>query len=139
VQINILTYTFTETNLDHVDPAELQFSKYAEKNNLNITIKVELMKFVSPSDSYANFKSLVETSLKKSNNINDKNSTNEINNKIYDIYIYDNKYTKIYGPYLLDLKDNLPKEYIELYDSKIVSEVCTYKDKLVGLVIFIFI
>jgi len=134
VQINILTYTFTESDLGQTSPIELQFAEYAEKNNLNITIQVELMKFVSPSDSYANFKSLVETSLKKSNNINnDKNSTNEV----YDIYVYDNKYTNIYGPYLLDLKDNLPKEYIEMYDSKIVNDVCTYKDEVVGLPMFV--
>jgi len=94
------------------------------------------MKFTNPSDSYANFKSLVESSLKKSNNIyNDSN--NEIHSTKFDIYIYDNRYTNIYGPYLLDLKDNLPKGFIEMYDSKIVSELCTYNDKVVGLVIFL--
>ena len=138
MQINILTYTFVESYVNQESIFEQDFGKYAEENNLNITIKVELMKFINPSDSYANFKSLVESSLKKSNNINnDKNSNNEIHSTKFDIYIYDSKYTNIYGPYLLDLKNNLPEEHIEMYNPKVVSEICTYKDKVVGLVLLI--
>jgi len=98
-----------------------------------------MTKFENPSDSYTNFKSLVESSLKKSN---DRTSINEIMNNKYDLYIYNNKYTNIYAPYLIDLKKHLPKEYIEMFNSKVVKETCTYENKLnkedevVGLVIF---
>jgi len=138
VQINVLTYTFSDTNLDDTDTTERLFDIYAKMNNLNITLNMEMITFTNPSDSFANFKSLVETSLKKSNNIHyNKSSSKEIHSTKYDIYIFDNRYTNIYGPYLLDLKENLPKEYIEMYDSKILSETSYYKDKLVGLVILI--
>jgi len=106
-----------------------EFEEYAKKNHLNITLQLETIIFTNPTDSYEYYKSLVETSLRKSVN-NDKN------NKI-DIYFYDLKFTNLYGSYLLDLKDEFPKAYIEMYDPKIIEETCTYKEKLVGLVIFI--
>ena len=42
----------------------------------------------------------------------------------------------------MDLKKNLPNEYIEMFNPKIVKESCIYKNKkdeeeVVGLVIFI--
>jgi len=93
------------------------------------------MEFENPTDSYANFKSLVETSLRKSNDLTSKNS-----NK-YDLYTYSIQYTNIYAPYLLNLKKHLPNEYIEMFNSKVIKETCTYKnelskeDEVVGLVI----
>jgi len=136
--INLLTYSFASTaeNLNQTE-SENAFKKYMEKKNLNITLNIEVMIFENPSDSYANFKSLVETSLRKSN---DKTSNNK--NK-YDIYVYSNQYTNIYAPYLLDLKNFLPKEYIAMYNSKVVKETCTYKnelnkeDEVVGLPMFV--
>jgi len=56
------------------------------------------------------------------------------NNTLYDMYIYDFKDTNIFGPYLLDLKNNLPEEYIDMYDSRIVKTSCFYEEELVGLV-----
>jgi len=78
--------------------------------------------FESPSDLYANFQSVVEASLKRSN---DKASHN---NK-YHLYTFNNQFTNIYAPYLLDLKKHLSKEYIEMFNSKVVNETCTYKNK----------
>jgi len=109
-----------------------EFNEYSAKNNLNITIELDLLNFDNPSDSYSYFKFLAESSLKKSNN--------GISNKKFDVYYYSNRYTKLYAPYLLDLNDNLPKEHIEMYNSKVIKETCSYKDKsngiekLVGLV-----
>eukprot|EP00833_Pecoramyces_ruminatium_P001529 jgi/Orpsp1_1/1175561/evm.model.c7180000054357.1 len=51
----------------------------------------------------------------------------------YDLFFYDNAFTQKYGNYLLDLNDYLSKEDIEIYDSKLISEICTYENKLVGL------
>ncbi|ORY31687.1 hypothetical protein LY90DRAFT_76374 [Neocallimastix californiae] len=52
----------------------------------------------------------------------------------YDLYFYDNAYTQTYGPYLLDLKQYLPKEHIDIYNSELLSQSCEYENKLVGLV-----
>jgi len=138
IKINILSYTFNENTHEQSSLVKNDFDEYAEKNNLNIEIEVEMTKFVNPSDSYTGFKTLVESFLKKSNNIT---STND--GKHFDMFMFNNKYTNIYGPYLLDLKKHLPEEFLEMYDSKIVKESCTYENKydkteeLVGLVILI--
>jgi len=52
----------------------------------------------------------------------------------YDIFFFYSSFTDIHGPYLLNLNRWLPKEHIEMFDSGIISNSCTYKDKLVGLV-----
>jgi len=130
VEINVLTFIYAQSEGDGEFYFGNEFEKYATENNLNITVNAESITFANPSDSLSHFISIVETSLKKNN---DKNFKNDNKNKKFDIYIYDNKYTNLYGPYLLNLKDYLPKEYIEMYDSKIVSELCSYQDKVVGL------
>jgi len=111
-----------------VDEKELlsEFKLYAQRNNLDFEIEIQSLIYEKPSDSYSFFKLFVEQSLKKQNNT-------------FDVYFYDTKYTNLYGPYLLDIQDKLPKEYIELFNSKIINEECIYKDKtkneekLVGL------
>jgi len=137
VKINLLSYSFDSTEtIDNKNKYENEFNEYAIKNNLNVTLEAEVMKFENPTDSYSNFKLFVELSLKKSNSI--KTSSNEIVHQgKFDIYIYNVKYTNIYGPYLLDLKENLSKEYIDMYDSKILNETSTHQNKLVGLPIYL--
>jgi len=87
-------------------------------------MNLEALKYEKSIDALSYFKSLVESLLKKQNNS-------------YDIYLYSSTYTSMYGPYLLNLNLNLPKEHIEMYNSKVLKGECTYKDELVGLVIFI--
>ena len=87
---------------------------------------MELLKYDKPSDSYSYFTSFVESLLNKNKN-----------NKPYDMLFYDNKFTDIYNPYLLNLKHELLEKYIEKFDSKIVNEIYTPEGELVGLVIFI--
>jgi len=82
------------------------------------------MNFENPTDSDENYKSVVESSLIKS-----------INNNKFDIYFYNLRFTDIYGPYLLDLKELLSREHIERYNSKIISDTCFYNGQLVGLVL----
>jgi len=129
--INVLTYTFDNYDTFNKTEMEEKFRIYAEQNNLDISVNMEIMRYENPLDSYINFKSLAESSLKKSN---DKTSSN--NNK-YDMYTFSNRYTKVYAPYLLDLRKNLPKEFIEMFNSKVVNETCSYKneeeDEVVGL------
>ena len=134
--VNILTYSFNEYEIDVGSVIENAFKMYAEKNSLNITVNVDVMRFPNPTSTYKNFKLLVETSLKKSNNIHTINNKNLTNTK-YDIYFYDMRFTDLYAPYLLDLNEVLPKDFIEKYNSRIINESCIYEDKVVGLVIII--
>jgi len=96
------------------------FNEYSEKNNLNITISIN----IHTNMDNKNFESFVD---------NVESLLNKKTNK-YDIYYYDNAYTVKYGPYLLDLEKYLPKEHIEMYNSDIIEKTCVYEDKLVGLV-----
>jgi len=57
-----------------------------------------------------------------------------MDNKKYDIYLYESEYTNIIAPYLIDLNNILPKEHINLYDTKVVSELGTFKNELISLV-----
>jgi len=122
----MLSYSYEDSMEEKKKRVEGEFTQYAIENNLNITLNYELMKFESTTDSYANFKSFVESSLKKNNS------------KTFDIYVYDMRYTDIYGPYLLNLKDNLSNNYISMYNSKIMEEMTIYNEKLVGFVILIY-
>jgi len=94
------------------------FNEYSTQNNLNIKLNLSVYK---SSTIYDDFGSYIESLLRKKANK-------------YDLYYYDVSYAQVYGEYLLDLKQYLDPSHIELYDPKIVSELCIYEDKLVGLV-----
>jgi len=96
------------------------FNEYAENNNLNITIDVNVYTDVDIKN-FESFANTVETLLKKKSNK-------------YDIYFYDNAYTVKYGKYLLDLKGYLSEDHVNVYNKDIIEKSCKYEDKLVGLV-----
>ena len=98
-----------------------QFNKYAKKKNLDISIELNLLTIYNSTFSLNDFGSMVEALFKKKNK--------------YELYFYDNVYTTKYGKYLLNLKEWIPKNTLDLYDQKIISETCYYNEKLVGLVI----
>jgi len=122
VDINILTYDYGDAY--YQKKLESDFNEHAINNNLNITVRIEVLKLEQIKDVYTYFNSIVELFLKKYSLKNESP---------YDLYLYDSRYTYLYGPYLLDLNENLPKELIETYDTRILKEACSYKDKLVGL------
>jgi len=124
VEINVFAYIFEGSQSSRNKTSlEQEFNAYTKSKNLDVTVNVELLVFDKPTDSYTNFKSLIVSLFKKSNNM-------------YDIFYYDSLYSFIFGPYLLNLKDYLPKEFIEMYDAKIINETCTHQNSLVGLVIY---
>jgi len=55
---------------------------------------------------------------------------------LYDLYFYDNIYTIRYSSKMLDLKQYLTKEHIDLYSAVVNSESYTYNGRLIGLVNF---
>jgi len=121
VEINVFAYIFEGSQSSRNKTSlEQEFNAYTKSKNLDVTVNVELLIFDKPTDSYTNFKSLIVSLFKKSNNT-------------YDIFYYDSLYSFIFGPYLLNLKDYLPKEFIGMYDPKIINETCTNQDSIVGL------
>jgi len=101
------------------------------ENNLDISVDLTLMTIDTMANSLGNSYLMIESLLKK--------KTNK-----YDIYFYDVSYGKQYSPYLLDLRDVLSDDVINLYNKNIIEQICTYNGKLLGLVkykhyIYIFI
>ena len=102
-------------------PIVKQFNKYAEENNIDIRIKIDIY---SPTNSslYVNdFGSEIEYLVRRKS-------------KKYDIFFYDTMYSPRYAPYFLDLSKYLPENHIAMYSSTIANQTCTYKGKWVGLV-----
>ncbi|KAG4085088.1 periplasmic binding protein-like II [Neocallimastix lanati (nom. inval.)] len=96
------------------------FNSFSSENNLNINVKLNLFSNLNSTINYNDYASMIEVLLKR-------------NSRKYDIYLYDNIYTENYGKYLIDLKKYLPEDHIKMYDSNVLSQTCSYNNKLVGL------
>ena len=118
--INIIAFT-VEQNGPMLEAYVEGFNQYTMENNIDITADINLMTINSVANSLANSYLMIESLLKK--------KTNK-----YDIYFYDVSYGKQYSPYLLDLREVLPEEHINMYNELILKEICTYNGKLIGLV-----
>jgi len=97
------------------------FNQYTKENDIDIQAELNLMTINTVSNSLGNSYLMIEQLLKKKNNK-------------YDIYFYDVSYGNQYSPYLIDLKEVLPEEHINMYNKYILTEICTNNDKLIGLV-----
>jgi len=102
------------------------FNKYAEENNLDIAIDMKIFTSYSNFTDQKSFAIAVEQLLKKKNNK-------------YDLYYFDNAYTPKYGKYLLNLKDYLQEDHINMFEQNLLKETCVYDNKIVGLVIYLSI
>jgi len=118
ITLNVVAYA-TEDYSNIYKTMINDFNEYSIKKELDIYVDLTV---ISNSDSYESYASMVQALLMKKNN-----------NK-YDLYYYDNAYTQEYGPYLLDLEKYLPKDHIDMFNSKLLSQSCIYENKLVGLV-----
>ncbi|OUM63572.1 hypothetical protein PIROE2DRAFT_61201 [Piromyces sp. E2] len=87
---------------------------------LHVKIKINFISNTNSTLSFNNMALMVENLLKKKD-------------VKYDIIFYDNGLSSIYGPYLLNLDKYLPKEHIDMYNHKILSQIGYYNDYLVGL------
>ncbi|ORX85072.1 hypothetical protein BCR32DRAFT_242070 [Anaeromyces robustus] len=97
-----------------------EFNNYSKNNNLDINIHLTALlqnNFTSTFTDYETFLDYLFT--KKSNK--------------YDLIAYDNVYKMRYGPHLLDLKNILPKEHIDMYMEGVSNQTCIYNDKIIGL------
>jgi len=103
-----------------------EFNQYAKNHNLNISINLNLLTTTNSTNTLSNYITTVESLMEKKNNK-------------YDLYFFDNSYITHYGEYLLDLSNYISKDYIDMFDSKIISQTCLYENKLVSLVYILII
>ena len=57
----------------------------------------------------------------------------------YDIFFYDNIYAKRFSEHLVDLKEHLPKNHMDMYNHSVIQDICSYEGKWVGLVCIYYI
>jgi len=119
VELNALVITL-ESGSATFDYYVASFNEYAKQNNLNITINLQQITENDSHYSLYNTGYMIENMLKK------KNSK-------YDIYFFDNSYTKDYGPYLLNLEEYIEEDHINMYNQEILSLVARDGEHLVAL------
>ncbi|ORX50396.1 periplasmic binding protein-like II [Piromyces finnis] len=123
ISINIAVYSYLSYAQLHNEMVN-EFNKYSKENNLDITLNLTLFSDENTTYAINDFGSTIEYLLKKKS-------------RKYDLYIYDVIYTRKYANYLIDLKEYLPPEHINLYNSKDSQKVSVYNNRLVGLPIFL--
>ncbi|ORX76101.1 hypothetical protein BCR32DRAFT_271475 [Anaeromyces robustus] len=119
ITINALAYSHNVDGQIYT-PLVYEFNRYSNSHNLNITLNINLLTLDNTTFNVGGYGSTVETLLKKKS-------------EKYDIYFYDNLYAKRFEPYLLNLKDHLPEEHIEMYKPGIASQTSVFNNKWVGL------
>ncbi|ORX75706.1 hypothetical protein BCR32DRAFT_249347 [Anaeromyces robustus] len=118
--INAIGYEYNE-DLHIYQSLIDDFNQFSKETNLNITIYLNLFtRHNATLENKSGFLYTQETYLKKKSNL-------------YDIYFYDSVYTPQLGSYFIDLSQYLSKEHINIYNEKIIFEVCYLNNKLVGL------
>ena len=98
-----------------------EFYKYAQKENLDIEIHLNVVSNTNSTASPIAFKEQLSLLHKKKN-------------KKYDLFFYDNQYIKDLDKYFVDLSNYIEEEHINQYDSNILSLICYENNKLIGLV-----
>ncbi|KAL6590477.1 periplasmic binding protein-like II [Neocallimastix californiae] len=119
VTINIIAFTQNGGNLLY-SPMVNDFNKYSIDNNLNIKLKLNLFSELNSTIITTDYESTLDSLFQRKSNK-------------YDLIFFDNIYIKRFGPYLLNLKNVLPKDHIDMYMEGVAKQTCMYNDKLVGL------
>ncbi|KAL6631985.1 periplasmic binding protein-like II [Neocallimastix sp. 'constans'] len=101
-----------------------KFNNYSKENNLNITLHFNYYSRINSTNNVGDYESQLDILFNR-------------HSQKYDIIFYDNIFSRRYGPHLLNLKELLPNEHINLYSDNILSKTSLYKDKLVGLPVII--
>jgi len=97
------------------------FNEYAKKNDLDITFEVILFTKAN-STVYSDGGQITIDTLLQSGS------------QRYDIYFFVNNNYQPFRDDLVDLKEYISPEIIELYDSEIFRKTCLYKDKIISFV-----
>ncbi|ORX86781.1 hypothetical protein BCR32DRAFT_275137 [Anaeromyces robustus] len=124
IEINAVAF-FRIGNNQIYTPFVDDFNEYATKNNLNITVKLNIFSNLNSTVSVNDYGSMLESLLKKKS-------------EKYDVFFYNNMFVPYLGNHFLNLEELLPKEHIDMYDLQILNEFCYNENKLVGLPITVF-
>jgi len=116
----MISYSFF-SNENIFQSIKQNFNDYAIKNNLNITLNINLFSSKNSTQNINNFHSSIETLIDKKS---DK----------YDLFTFDPIYIRNLYPYFIDLKEWLPSEYIDWFSLNNIDKICTYENKWIGLV-----
>ncbi|ORX80889.1 hypothetical protein BCR32DRAFT_280131 [Anaeromyces robustus] len=101
-----------------------KFNDYAKENNLDIDLKMVLFTDQNTTAQKDNFFSSMDTLLNKKS-------------QKYDLVVYDPLYIVEYEKHLLDLKEWLPQEHIQLYNSGNAPKISIHNNKWIGIPVFI--
>ncbi|ORX78821.1 hypothetical protein BCR32DRAFT_269872, partial [Anaeromyces robustus] len=100
------------------------FNEYAERNGIDIKIELNMITDSNLTMEVTNYESILMSVFTK------KSSK-------YDIIFYDNIYSIKFGPHLVPLNDKLSSDHIKMYLDGIASQTCYFKNKLIGLPVFV--
>jgi len=102
-----------------------EFNEYSKKNGLNITVELTLFSKLNSTLEVLDYEAHLNTLFSRKSNK-------------YDLIFFDHIYTTVFGPHLLNLKEIISQDHIDMYMEGIASQTCVYKDELVGFVIYNF-
>jgi len=118
--LKAIAYAKDENNQIFTDSVK-EFNEYSKKNNLDITLYLNLLTRSNSTGLSNDIGSSIENLLERKKNK-------------YDLYFYENLFTPLYSPYLYNLKELLSEEHINLFNENILNQTCYYHNKLVALV-----
>ncbi|ORX83237.1 hypothetical protein BCR32DRAFT_267123 [Anaeromyces robustus] len=96
------------------------FNIYSKNNNLDINIITNVITQSNFTHSLTDYETLLDyLFLKKSEK--------------YDIIFYDNIYRMRFAPHLIDLKNILPVDHVDMYMEGVANQTSICNDKLIGL------
>ncbi|OUM62603.1 hypothetical protein PIROE2DRAFT_11088, partial [Piromyces sp. E2] len=120
VKLRAVALSYDKDNLYYNIISE-EFNKYAIDNDLNVELDINIYNFSNSTNLITDYRSSLEYLLNKGS-------------LKYDIYFFDNGYTKKYMKHLMKLNDYFSEEYFSLYSkNNITLETCIYNEKLISL------
>ncbi|KAG4107448.1 hypothetical protein H8356DRAFT_974815 [Neocallimastix lanati (nom. inval.)] len=117
INISAVSFSFNGGG-DIYKPMIDSFNKYAKQNNLDITVSLDLYTNENSTSLVTDYESMLDSLIQSDS---------------YDLYFYDNIYSTKFGPHLLNIKEWISQEHLNLYSEGIASQSCVYNDKWVGL------
>jgi len=97
-----------------------EFNKYSKNEGLDIHLDFILFSIENSTRDWDSFDSAMHLLLQQKKTK-------------YDMLIYDPLYTRRFYPYLVNLRDVIPKEHLDMYNGD-AKKIGVYKNSWVGLV-----
>eukprot|EP00833_Pecoramyces_ruminatium_P012208 jgi/Orpsp1_1/1186240/evm.model.d7180000049123.1 len=118
-----MVYDFTVYD-DLYNTLTNDFNQYSKNNKLDIELEMTLFSDKNSTSGTDTYSSTVDAYLRKKS-------------KVYDMYVYDPIFTRVYSSHFIDLKEWLNKDILKLFMDGDASKISTYKGKWVSLPVFI--